>query len=90
MASARRRRVYRRYWSFLGYIARVEWGYVRKGRESGGAETSVEKRGWTTTQEEGGESAEGFNDMVGNTQSGGALGRCIVGVLAFNLTAQFH
>lgn len=34
------------------------------------------------------EEAGGSNDMVGRTTV--VLGRCIVGVLAFNLTAQFH
>lgn len=53
-----------------------ERGYVRRGN------TEEERDGW-----DAGERGGGSNDMVG-----GAVvpGRCIVGVLAFNLTAQFH
>lgn len=66
------------YWSFLDYIvcARVEWGYVRRGR--GG-------KGMVGTREE---EAEDLTIWWGRATV--VLGRCIVGVLAFNLTAQFH
>lgn len=65
------------YWSFLDCIARarVEWGYVRRGQR-------WKRKGMDGTREE--EAA----DMVGRATV--VLGRCIVGVLAFNLTAQFH